>query len=73
MLSLMESLPMCVYLIHDLQTCLNLIHFQKTFWDPHTQQTFHYNRISSAWIPEWWLGEPVSRHDLLTFLKSKVF
>ncbi|KAI3616046.1 type i phosphodiesterase nucleotide pyrophosphatase [Moniliophthora roreri] len=29
------------------------------FWDPATNTEFHYNRISSAWIPEFWLGEPM--------------
>ncbi|PPQ92830.1 hypothetical protein CVT25_004318 [Psilocybe cyanescens] len=29
------------------------------FWDPVTGEEFHYNRISSAWISSWWLGEPM--------------
>nr|GAT49279.1 type I phosphodiesterase nucleotide pyrophosphatase [Mycena chlorophos] len=29
------------------------------FWDPATKTEFHYNRISSAWEPSWWLGEPM--------------
>ncbi|KAF8906136.1 Phosphodiest-domain-containing protein [Mucidula mucida] len=28
------------------------------FWDPRSQSEFHYNREASAWIPDWWLGEP---------------
>jgi len=34
----------------------------KNFWDPALQEEFHYNRISSAWNPTWWLGEPVRLH-----------
>ncbi|KAF9562603.1 Phosphodiest-domain-containing protein [Agrocybe pediades] len=29
------------------------------FWDPASEEEFHYNRISSAWNPTWWLGEPM--------------
>ncbi|KAJ7079766.1 alkaline-phosphatase-like protein [Mycena belliarum] len=29
------------------------------FWDPVSQEEFHYNRISSAWNPAWWRGEPM--------------
>ncbi|KAJ3504776.1 hypothetical protein NLJ89_g7763 [Agrocybe chaxingu] len=29
------------------------------FWDPASKEEFHYNRISSAWNPAWWLGEPM--------------
>ncbi|KAF5380642.1 hypothetical protein D9757_007065 [Collybiopsis confluens] len=29
------------------------------FWDPHSQLEFHYNQISSAWNPNFWLGEPI--------------
>ncbi|KAF9533064.1 alkaline-phosphatase-like protein [Crepidotus variabilis] len=29
------------------------------FWDPTLKEEFHYNRISSAWNPVWWLGEPM--------------
>ncbi|KAG6836708.1 hypothetical protein H0H93_004684 [Arthromyces matolae] len=29
------------------------------FWDPQSQTSFHYNRIESAWVPEWWYGEPM--------------
>ncbi|KAG2010001.1 nucleotide pyrophosphatase, variant 2 [Coprinopsis cinerea AmutBmut pab1-1] len=29
------------------------------FWDPVTQETFHYNRVESAWKSKWWLGEPM--------------
>ncbi|KAF7980584.1 hypothetical protein HWV62_37336, partial [Athelia sp. TMB] len=29
------------------------------FWDPATEKEFHYNRIDSAWNPDWWLGEPM--------------
>ncbi|CAK5284008.1 unnamed protein product [Mycena citricolor] len=29
------------------------------FWDPITETEFHYNRISSAWVSRWWLGEPM--------------
>jgi predicted AlkP superfamily pyrophosphatase or phosphodiesterase len=29
------------------------------FWDPASQEEFHYNRIASAWNPSWWLGEPM--------------
>ncbi|KAK1228074.1 hypothetical protein PQX77_008899 [Marasmius sp. AFHP31] len=29
------------------------------FWDPASKSEFHYNKISSAWVPEFWLGEPM--------------
>ncbi|KAI1794902.1 Phosphodiest-domain-containing protein [Ganoderma leucocontextum] len=29
------------------------------FWDPATHREFHYNRIESAWVSEWWYGEPM--------------
>ncbi|KIK69751.1 hypothetical protein GYMLUDRAFT_34140 [Collybiopsis luxurians FD-317 M1] len=29
------------------------------FWDPQSQLEFHYNQISSAWNPDFWLGEPM--------------
>ncbi|KAJ6530390.1 alkaline-phosphatase-like protein [Mycena vulgaris] len=29
------------------------------FWDPISRSEFHYNRLSSAWNPTWWLGEPM--------------
>jgi len=29
------------------------------FWDPSSQEEFHYNKISSCWNPAWWLGEPM--------------
>ncbi|KAF8158202.1 Phosphodiest-domain-containing protein [Crassisporium funariophilum] len=29
------------------------------FWDPASQEEFHYNRISSCWNPAWWYGEPM--------------
>ncbi|KAJ6452538.1 alkaline-phosphatase-like protein [Mycena vitilis] len=29
------------------------------FWDPISEEEFHYNRIESAWNPAWWLGEPM--------------
>jgi len=29
------------------------------FWDPVSEAEFHYNQISSAWNPTWWLGEPM--------------
>ncbi|TBU27147.1 Phosphodiest-domain-containing protein [Dichomitus squalens] len=29
------------------------------FWDPATDRQFHYNRIESAWIADWWHGEPM--------------
>ncbi|KAF9262897.1 Phosphodiest-domain-containing protein [Marasmius fiardii PR-910] len=29
------------------------------FWDPVSKSEFHYNQISSAWISEFWLGEPM--------------
>ncbi|KAJ7625296.1 alkaline-phosphatase-like protein [Mycena polygramma] len=29
------------------------------FWDPISEEEFHYNRIESAWNPTWWLGEPM--------------
>ncbi|KDR82590.1 hypothetical protein GALMADRAFT_1347468 [Galerina marginata CBS 339.88] len=29
------------------------------FWDPTVEEEFHYNRISSAWNPAWWFGEPM--------------
>ncbi|CAA7262984.1 unnamed protein product [Cyclocybe aegerita] len=29
------------------------------FWDPASKEEFHYNRVSSAWNPAWWLGEPM--------------
>ncbi|KAJ3731207.1 Phosphodiest-domain-containing protein [Lentinula guzmanii] len=29
------------------------------FWDPQSELEFHYNKISSAWNPDFWLGEPM--------------
>ncbi|KAE9408893.1 Phosphodiest-domain-containing protein [Gymnopus androsaceus JB14] len=29
------------------------------FWDPQSNLEFHYNKISSAWNPDFWLGEPM--------------
>ncbi|KAH0585957.1 hypothetical protein H2248_007243 [Termitomyces sp. 'cryptogamus'] len=29
------------------------------FWDPETQDTFHYHSIKSCWNPDWWHGEPM--------------
>ncbi|CAL1712403.1 unnamed protein product [Somion occarium] len=29
------------------------------FWDPHTNQEFHYNRIDCSWNASWWTGEPM--------------
>ncbi|KAJ7451621.1 Phosphodiest-domain-containing protein [Mycena latifolia] len=29
------------------------------FWDPISKSEFHYNKLSSAWNPTWWLGEPM--------------
>ncbi|TFK24366.1 nucleotide pyrophosphatase [Coprinopsis marcescibilis] len=29
------------------------------FWDPVLKEEFQYNRIKSAWKPDWWLGEPM--------------
>ncbi|KJA21220.1 hypothetical protein HYPSUDRAFT_141108 [Hypholoma sublateritium FD-334 SS-4] len=29
------------------------------FWDPVEKVEFHYNQISSAWNPAFWLGEPM--------------
>ncbi|CCL98853.1 uncharacterized protein FIBRA_00859 [Fibroporia radiculosa] len=29
------------------------------FWDPDTGLEFHYNRVESAWVSSWWLGEPM--------------
>ncbi|KAJ7069556.1 alkaline-phosphatase-like protein [Mycena amicta] len=29
------------------------------FWDPISNSEFHYNQLSSAWNPTWWLGEPM--------------
>ncbi|KAJ7771942.1 alkaline-phosphatase-like protein [Mycena maculata] len=29
------------------------------FWDPVSEEEFHYNQIKSAWNPTWWLGEPM--------------
>jgi predicted AlkP superfamily pyrophosphatase or phosphodiesterase len=29
------------------------------FWDPESNLEFHYNKISSAWNPDFWLGEPM--------------
>ncbi|KAG7088112.1 hypothetical protein E1B28_012137 [Marasmius oreades] len=29
------------------------------FWDPASKTEFHYNDISSAWVSEFWLGEPM--------------
>ncbi|KAK7468996.1 hypothetical protein VKT23_003492 [Stygiomarasmius scandens] len=29
------------------------------FWDPASKLEFHYNKISSAWNPDFWLGEPM--------------
>jgi hypothetical protein len=34
----------------------------KNFWDPVTQEEFHYNQAESAWKSTWWLGEPVGLH-----------
>ncbi|TCD70791.1 hypothetical protein EIP91_001822 [Steccherinum ochraceum] len=29
------------------------------FWDPHSGQEFHYNKIESSWNSSWWSGEPM--------------
>ncbi|THH26532.1 hypothetical protein EUX98_g7661 [Antrodiella citrinella] len=29
------------------------------FWDPHTGNEFHYNKIESCWNSTWWYGEPM--------------
>ncbi|KAJ4482357.1 alkaline-phosphatase-like protein [Lentinula aciculospora] len=29
------------------------------FWDPQSELEFHYNQISSAWNPDFWLGDPM--------------
>ncbi|KAK0487700.1 alkaline-phosphatase-like protein [Armillaria novae-zelandiae] len=29
------------------------------FWDPASNEEFHYNLEASAWKPDWWFGEPM--------------
>ena len=31
----------------------------QNFWDPVTNEEFHYNREESTWVSRWWHGEPV--------------
>jgi len=54
-----ESHGIVANVLFLLQLCVLFAYALQNFWDPVSREEFHYNRISSAWNPMWWLGEPV--------------